>query len=279
MAACVMALQLWVFAAPVLVLVVLGAVFGVGLAVASKVFAVVEDERVERVLEVLPSTNCGSCGFGGCHAYAKSLAAGRVASNLCRPGGREVAQKLAEILGVEALAVTPKASVLFCQGKRVAERFKYVGISDCNAAALVQGGFKACEYGCIGLGTCVEACPFDAIEWDEEGFPRVDSEKCTACGVCVRACPKHLYEVQANEKSVHILCRNKDKGAVAKQKCEFACIACQRCVKACPVNAISVVDFLARIDYEKCKVCGECIAVCPTHAVVNLLKEPVPVEG
>ena len=44
----------------------LGLVAGVLLTVASKVFEVKVDERIEKVAEALPQVNCGSCGFSGC---------------------------------------------------------------------------------------------------------------------------------------------------------------------------------------------------------------------
>ena len=40
----------------------------------------------------------------------------------------------------------------------------YEGEKDCNAACAVPGaGPKACQYGCLGFGSCVAACEFDAI--------------------------------------------------------------------------------------------------------------------
>lgn len=32
-----------------------------------------------------------------------------------------------------------------------------------DAANIPGGGAKACSYGCLGLGSCVKACEFDAI--------------------------------------------------------------------------------------------------------------------
>ena len=63
---------------PVLVVGGMGLIFGVLLGVASKVFAVKEDERVPKILEVLPGANCGGCGFAGCSAYATALCKGGV---------------------------------------------------------------------------------------------------------------------------------------------------------------------------------------------------------
>ena len=44
-----------------------------------------------------------------------------------------------------------------------------------------NGGPKSCTYGCLGYGTCVQACPFDAIHI-ENGIAVVDKEACRACG-------------------------------------------------------------------------------------------------
>lgn len=61
----------------VLVLGIMGAVFGAVLAIASKVFAVKTDERLPKLIEALPGANCGGCGFAGCQAYAQAVLEGR----------------------------------------------------------------------------------------------------------------------------------------------------------------------------------------------------------
>ena len=53
----------------ILVLGVMGGLFGLLLAVASKVFAVEKDERLEPIIEALPGANCGGCGYSGCAGY------------------------------------------------------------------------------------------------------------------------------------------------------------------------------------------------------------------
>ena len=57
--------------AAVVVLAVLGAVFGFILAVASKVFEVKKDPREEEILSHLAGANCGGCGFPGCAGCAQ----------------------------------------------------------------------------------------------------------------------------------------------------------------------------------------------------------------
>ena len=40
---------------------------------------------------------------------------------------------------------------------------------------------------CIGCGTCVDSCPFDAIDMIDD--KAVINDKCTACGTCIEVCP------------------------------------------------------------------------------------------
>ena len=60
----------------ILVLGVMGGVFGLVLAIASQVFRVEKDERLEPVTEALPGANCGGCGYSGCAAYAQAIVDG-----------------------------------------------------------------------------------------------------------------------------------------------------------------------------------------------------------
>ena len=51
----------------------LGLIFGLVLSVASKVFYVETDPRLDQLNECLPGANCGGCGFAGCGAYAEAV--------------------------------------------------------------------------------------------------------------------------------------------------------------------------------------------------------------
>ncbi len=84
----------------VLLLAGLGALFGLGLAYASKVFHVEEDTRVSDIVEILPNANCGACGYPGCQGYANAIVKGEANSlDLCKPGLRSgVPAKLKEYL-------------------------------------------------------------------------------------------------------------------------------------------------------------------------------------
>ena len=86
----------------VLVLGIMGAVFGAVLAIASKVFAVKTDERLPKLVEALPGANCGGCGFAGCQAYAQAVLEGRAEIGLCVAGGQASADRMAAVMGVTA---------------------------------------------------------------------------------------------------------------------------------------------------------------------------------
>jgi len=160
-------------------------------------------------------------------------------------------------------------ATVFCRGDecKASRRFVYDGIKDCAAAVLVSGGDKTCGYGCLGYGTCFQACPFGAISMNEHNLPVIDREKCTACGVCVAACPKSIIALTPSAKRVHIRCCSHDKGPVVKKACEIGCIACGICVKGCPESAISMDKFLAKIDYDKCTECETCVLLCPQRTI------------
>lgn len=251
----------------------LGGLFGAGLAYASRRFHVEVDPRVARIGEVLPGANCGACGYAGCAAYAAAIVSEDAPIDLCTPGGAKCQSAVAAIMGREvSVTAEPMVARLHCNGgcRERAPRYRYVGIMDCKAADLLQGGYRSCTYGCTGLGTCARVCPFDAITM-VDGLPVVDEEACTGCGICVRECPKDLFELVPRRFHVMVRCRSEDRGAAAKQVCDNPCIGCSKCAKACPVGAILVSKerWLAAIDYTKCTDCGECVETCPTKAIFD----------
>ena len=255
---------------PILTLGFLGLVFGIGLAIASKRFAVQIDPRLEKIHSLLPGSNCGACGGAGCFGFAEAVLSGKLSVDACRVSDEAAKEKIAEILGKKLEKKTKRVAVLHCNGgKKVKDRFSYQGIEDCTAANLVLGGQKECVFGCLGLGTCANVCPFDAIKMSDEGLPVVDEIKCKACGKCVIACPKKLFTLVPITKIYAVRCMSLDSGKKVMEACRVGCIACHKCEKACPVSAIKVIDNLARIDYNICENKGECFKVCPTHAIAK----------
>jgi len=257
-----------------IVLAGLGVVFGVALALVAARFVVKVDPKVEQVRETLPGANCGACGFAGCMGYAEAVVGNPdVAVSMCAPGKSAVAEKIAIITGKKAEKVEPKIARVFCQGgtSLSQRKFIYTGVQDCTAAVLAAGGDKSCEYGCLGFGTCMRACPFGAITMSADNLPIIHPDKCTACGKCVAACPKQVIELAQTSKAVVISCHSRDKGVDVKKKCQVGCIACGICVRTCPVDAIKIDNNLARIDHSKCIVCGLCVKKCPTSAIFDYI--------
>lgn len=254
---------------PTIVLGALGLIFGIGLAIASKRFAVHVDPRLEKIHGLLPGSNCGACGGAGCFGFAESILSGKLSIDACRVAKDATKEEIATLLGKKLEKKVKKVAVLHCNGgnKRVKDRFVYNGIKDCTAANSVMGGPKACIYGCIGYGSCVPACPFGAITMNEEGLPVINEAKCTACGKCVAMCPKKLFTLIPVTKTYIVSCSSRDFGKAVMDVCSVGCIACRKCEKACPVSAIKVVDNLAVIDYKICDNRGKCFEVCPTKAI------------
>ena len=252
-----------------------GLLFGVGLAIAAKKFAVEVDPRVEQVMEVLPNANCGACGYPGCSGFAVAVAEGKAPVSGCVPGGAAVAAKIAELMGAEAEEKEPLVAHLLCNGNTNNAKFiaEYDGIYDCNAAIMMGQAGKQCQFSCVGFGTCVKACNFDAMKI-VDGIVEIDEEKCTGCGACVEVCPRNVLKLAPPRLNhVFIKCNSHDKGKDAKSACKVACIGCGACAKVCPYDAIEMQDNLAVMDYEKCTSCGICANVCPTNTIHDLLAE------
>lgn len=253
---------------PIVILAVIGAIFGVVLSIASKVFAVEVDEKVLAVRDALPGANCGACGFPGCDGLADAIANGEAPVNACAIGGKPVADNIADILGVNSADVERQVAHVLCAGtcEKAKNKYDYHGLIDCRLISDYQKGSKSCNYGCLGGGTCVSVCEFDAIHI-VDGIAVVDKEKCVSCKKCIEICPKNLIElVPYNSKTV-VNCSSKDTGKVVKTNCEVGCIGCKLCEKNCPKDAIHVEKGLAKIDYTKCINCGICVSKCPTGAI------------
>jgi electron transport complex protein RnfB len=248
----------------------IGAAFGFLLAIASKKLAVKKDEKVVAVRELLPSANCGGCGYPGCDGFAEALVRGEAKINGCAVLGIPAAGDIAELLGVSAGDLRPKAARIMCLGKEgCKDKFEYNGARDCRAALAVAGGFKNCKYACIGLGTCADTCKFDAISMDEQGIAAIDLMKCTGCGACEEICPQDTIKVLDLDIDYFAACRNPEKGKAVTSVCSLGCISCGICAKSCPFGAITMVENLPVFDYDKCRECGVCMEKCPRNTIVR----------
>ncbi len=248
-----------------------GLFFGFLIAMANKKFYVWEDPRINEVEQLLPNSNCGACGQPGCRAFAEGLVTGRLQPSNCTVMGSEDINDVASYLGVDAGQASKRVARLLCAGGKneAARNSDYSGIETCKAAAAVAGGGKACNWGCLGLGDCEQACLLDAIYMNDDLLPVVIPERCTACNDCVVACPKDLFELMPIEQKLIVQCKNLLKGDAAEDLCSVACNTCNRCVADSEPGVIEIINNLAVINYEKNALTDpKAISRCPTGAIV-----------
>ncbi|HYD30092.1 MAG TPA: RnfABCDGE type electron transport complex subunit B [Azospirillaceae bacterium] len=151
-------------------LAILGATLGTVLAVTARVFAVEENPLEHELLGILPGAQCGQCGYVGCGQAAAALATGEAPVTLCPPGGKAVAEKLAQRLGVSADLSEHEE-----RGPEI---------------AFVK------EDLCIGCLRCIQACTADAIVGGPKQLHTVIADACHACRKCFSICPTEAIEMR-----------------------------------------------------------------------------------
>ena len=245
----------------------LGALFSVGLAIASKKLHVEEDPRISLLLEALPGANCGGCGYPGCANFAENVANQIAPITGCPVNTQDAVEELAEIMGVIAEAAEKKVARVLCLGGHyeAAKKGDYLGIQTCVAAHITRGGEKLCSHGCLGLADCVRPCPFDAIHMNENGLPVVIDEKCTGCGNCAIACPRDVIEIHPESRNLFIFCKSTDETKFAKTTCIRACLGCKACAKGAGEGNIIMENNLAKVNYEN----YGCVDQLPTDKCPN----------
>ena len=225
--------------------------------------------------------NCGACGFVGCRGYAEAIVAGKADVTQCSVGGEDLARKIADLVGVEVGEMESYVAVVQCRGGKgkAIERAIYSGIEDCKAAHMISGGPKACVYGCLGLGSCVRACPYDAIYMGDEELPVVIEEKCVGCGNCVKACPRGIMKLVPRSQKIYLGCVSKDRAKDVKKVCSVGCIGCKLCAnpKVTPSGAVEIIDNLPVFgpDWEDFETAVE---RCPNSCFVVRKEAAVAIE-
>src|SRR5690554_2019637 len=127
---------------PVLSLGGLSLLFGVGLGVAAKKFAVDQDPKIDLVRDALPGANCGACGYPGCDGLAAAIVAGEAPVDACPVGGRRTVDKDSSVVGVVGKAFREMVARVLRQGDsdKATQMYKYEEMSECKAAAMLQFG-------------------------------------------------------------------------------------------------------------------------------------------
>ncbi|MDH5475606.1 MAG: RnfABCDGE type electron transport complex subunit B [Cyclobacteriaceae bacterium] len=256
------------------IMVGIGLLFGTILTVAYKKMKVYEDPRIDRVEEMLPSANCGACGVPGCRAFSEKVVNNEMNVGKCTVSSPSAIEKIADFLGIEANSEEKRVARLLCAGG-IAEAQNMAeyrgGIQTCRGEAVVSGGPKECNWGCLGLGDCADVCDFNAIVMNDNGLPVVIPELCTACNDCVEVCPKGLFEIMPINQRLIVQCKSLLEGDEALSKCSVACNACNRCVADAQQDVISIQQNLAVINYELNERADDAATKrCPTGAIVWL---------
>ena len=160
----------------IVALMILGLFLGFLLGMAAKKFKVESDPLVDEIDALLPGTNCGQCGFPGCPAAAEAIADGSAPVTVCPPGGKSLAESLAEQLGVSF-----------------------------DASAMEAGPAKLARVNeslCIGCVKCFRECPTDAIVGAPKQIHVVMDKACTGCGKCEEVCPTMCIEMYVPEPTL-----------------------------------------------------------------------------
>lgn len=121
----------------------------------------------EQIDALLPQTQCGLCGHGGCMPYAEAIVFDNASINLCPPGGVKTLHALGELLQVDS---TP-----------------YVVEMEQKAKPKLLAVIREAE--CIGCTKCIQACPVDAILGSAKKMHTIIADECTGCELCIPPCP------------------------------------------------------------------------------------------
>lgn len=177
----------------------LGASLGLMLGAAARRFHVETPPIVDEIEAILPGTNCGQCSFPGCHGAAEALAGGTATVSLCPPGGREVTQRLATLLGVEPPAAGSGAAMVDL---------------DPTVAFIFEDH-------CTGCTKCFKRCPTDAIVGAAKQIHTVVTDACIGCNVCIEVCPTEAIVLRTKPRSLRNWYWEKPQPAFARRAGEI----------------------------------------------------------
>lgn len=117
---------------------------------------------------------------------------------------------------------SPEKSLISAIVNGIKPRIHIVYASDDKRTGITIEQCKHCK-----KAKCIEACPENALFYDEEGRVVCSEEKCTGCGLCEKACPFHAIRVV--DRCIKCdLCKGVSNFPV--------------CVTSCPVGALTVKE-------------------------------------
>ncbi|MFD2175214.1 RnfABCDGE type electron transport complex subunit B [Rhodobacter lacus] len=160
----------------------LGLGLGLMLGFAARRFHVEAPPVVDAIDAILPGTNCGACGYPGCHGLAEAMAEGQAPVTACTPGGRDVALALAEVV-----------QEIDCGGG---------GVSLAGMAETEPMVAFIFEDHCTGCTKCFKRCPTDAIIGANRQIHTVITDACTGCDACIDVCPTEAIVKRVKPKSL-----------------------------------------------------------------------------
>lgn len=246
------------------------------LSFADRKLRVEEDPRVDQINKLLPGVNCGACGCLSCRDFAEHIVNEGADPGKCRVINKEIRKKLYDLTGDEGGDNCPRIPLVRCAAENADKTLEaeYRGVKTCEAAKLVFGGGMKCEYGCMGFGDCVDACPFEALAM-VDGLPRLAQEKCTGCAKCEEACPRDIIDMRdkKNAELFYVACSSRDNTLRTRQACAVGCVACGICEKLSPRGLFKVEDNLSVEDLEKQGDREECAGLavkCPTKVIKEI---------
>jgi len=143
----------------------------------------------EQIDALLPQTQCGLCGYGGCMPYAEAMVFEAAPINLCPPGGVHTLRELGRLMNQD-----PEP---------------YVSEMEHKAKPPMLAVIREAE--CIGCTKCIQACPVDAILGSAKQMHTIISAECTGCELCVPPCPVDCIDILIQPDAAQIELEKKSR--------------------------------------------------------------------
>jgi electron transport complex protein RnfB len=164
----------------------------------------------EDIDALLPQTQCGLCGHGGCMPYAEAIVFDNAAINLCPPGGVQTLRELGALLQQD-----PSPYLAEMQQK-----------AKPPLLAVVR------EAECIGCMKCIAVCPVDAILGSAKQMHTVIADECTGCELCIPACPVDCIDLLEMPAALDDAKKEKAQHARTRFYAREKRLACEKSEKA-----------------------------------------------